>query len=208
MKNFEVIKHALLEDKLASLRKKDTSTQDFRRLISEISAILAVSATANCDLKEEIIETPMEKMSGKRLAKSSVVIPILRAGLGMVEGFLNILPKAKVGHLGVYRDEATLKPKAYYENFPTGLDKAEVFILDPMLATGGSAVHGISHIKKKGAKDITLVTIISAPEGVELVTKEHPDIKVITSYLDRELNNKGYILPGLGDAGDRLYGTL
>lgn len=208
MNNVNVVNHPLVYDKISKLRNKNTTVQDFRQLIREISTILAVAATTDYCLKEISIETPLEITTGKVLARDPVLIPILRAGLGMVEGFLNILPQAKIGYLGVYRDESTLRPIAYYNNIPSNLEHCEIFVLDPMLATGGSANYCLSLIKQQGGTNIALVTIVSAPEGIEHLKQHHPDVNIITASVDRELNGHGYILPGLGDAGDRLNGTL
>jgi len=207
MKQVQLVKHPLVCDKISKLRDQRTGAQDFRRLLHELSIIIAVEATAHSPLKEITVETPLEKTTGKVLSKGVVLIPILRAGLGMLNGFLEIIENAKVGYLGVHRDESTLKPVAYYENLPPHLENSEIFVLDPMLATGGSAAHCLSLIKKSGGHQIALVTLCSAPEGVQFVKGQHPDVRIITASLDRGLNGNGYILPGLGDAGDRLNGT-
>ena len=207
MKSISVIEHPLVSDKLSRLRDKHTPFHIFRNLIREVSTILAIESSTGCSLKEITVETPLEKTPGKILANDVVIVPILRAGLGMVDGFLGIFPTAKVSHLGVYRDEDTLKPVAYYKSIPSPLESAEIFLLDPMLATGGSADYCLSLIKRHGGKKITLVTIISAPEGIEHIQQTHPDVIIVTACVDRKLNEHGYILPGLGDAGDRLNGT-
>lgn len=207
MRNCYLVNHALAIDKVTRLRDRHTTTASFRQLIHELSIILAVEATSHCRLQATELETPLEKTMGKIIAHPISLIPILRAGLGMTQAFLNLIPSAQVGYLGVARNEATLQPQAYYEKLPPHLDQAEIFVLDPMLATGGSADYCLSLIKKHGGQQITLVTIISAPEGVALLGRYHPDVKIITASLDRELNKHGYILPGLGDAGDRLNGT-
>ncbi len=208
MKPIFVTEHPLISDKITRLRDKDTPFHVFRSLIREVATILAVESSRECTLEEASVQTPLETTTGKKLANEVVIVPILRAGLGMVDGFLSIFPTAKVSHLGVYRDEDTLKPVAYYKSLHNTLETAEIFLLDPMLATGGSADYCLSLIKKHGWKNITLVTIISAPEGIALIQKDHPDVKIVTACVDRELNSNGYILPGLGDAGDRLNGTL
>jgi uracil phosphoribosyltransferase len=208
MENVRVVEHPLIRDKISRLRDKQTDTQQFRQLIQEVSIILAVNATIHSPLNEITVETPLETTTGFRIGSDIVLIPILRAGLGMVQGFLSIVPEAKIGYLGVYRNESTLEPVAYYKNLPSNLDHSEIFVLDPMLATGGSAVYGLSLIKQHGGNNITLVTIVSAPEGVKRVITKHPDVKIVTASCDRELNGHGYILPGLGDAGDRLNGTF
>ncbi|MCI0495639.1 uracil phosphoribosyltransferase [candidate division KSB1 bacterium] len=207
MGQLQIVSHPLATDKISKLRNKNLSPHDFRRLLQEISIILAIEATAQCPLKEVDVETPLEKTTGQMLAKEIVLVPILRAGLGMLNGFLNIIPNAKIGYLGVYRNEATLEPVTYYANLPTDIDRSEIFLLDPMLATGGSANFCLSVIKNRGGKSITMVSLVSAPEGVAAVQQNHPEVKMITASLDRELNEKGYILPGLGDAGDRFNET-
>lgn len=208
MSKVQVSNHPVILDKLSRLRDKTTDTQQFRQLVHQVSTILAVEATARCRLSEKTITTPFEPINGHYLQHQIVLLPILRAGLGMVDGFLHLLPNAKIGYLGVYRDELTLTPVTYYQNFPKHLDDAEIFVLDPMLATGGSANYCLSLIKEHGGQNITLVTIVSAPEGVALINRNHPDVKIVTGSLDRGLNGHGYIVPGLGDAGDRLNGTF
>jgi len=208
MSNVHVMNHPLIFDKISRLRDKGTGTQEFRQLIYQVSIILAVESTIRCGLREMTIATPLEETNGYQIRDNIVLLPILRAGLGMVDGFLSLIPEAKVGYLGVYRNEETLEPVTYYKNFPKNLDQSEIFVLDPMLATGGSANYCLSLIKEYGGQNITLVTIISAPEGVEHVSQNHPDVKIVIASLDRELNGHGYILPGLGDAGDRLNGTF
>ncbi len=208
MSNVLVMNHPLVFDKISRLRNKRTGTQEFRQLVNQVSIILAVESTFRCSLQEMTIATPLEETNGFQLRDGIVLLPILRAGLGMVEGFLSLMPEAKVGYLGVYRNEKTLEPVTYYKKFPENLDGSQIFVLDPMLATGGSANYCLSLIKEYGGQNITLVTIVSAPEGVERVSQNHPDVKIVTASLDRELNEHGYILPGLGDAGDRLNGTF
>ena len=208
MKNFRVMKHPLIQDKISRLRDSKTGTGLFRRLIRELSILLAVESTTQCRLKEVTVESPLETTTGQRINTDIVLIPILRAGLGMLDGFIELTPDARVGYLGVYRNEETLEPVAYYENMPPGLENSEIFVLDPMLATGGSAAYCLSLVKKQGGKNISLVTIVSAPQGIDHVKEKHPDVKIIAASVDRELNEHGYILPGLGDAGDRLNGTF
>jgi len=208
MSHIKIVSHPLVLDKITRLRNNKTGSSEFRQFIQQISTILAVESTAHCPLEEQTVATPLETMTGHRIGKDIVLIPILRAGLGMVDGFLSLLPDAKIGYLGVYRNEQTLQPVIYYKNLPGNLDQAEIFVLDPMLATGGSANFCLSIVKEHGGQHITLVTIVSAPEGVESVNQIHPDVKIVTASLDRELNGHGYILPGLGDAGDRLNGTF
>jgi len=207
MRKLQMVTHPLVSDKLCKLRDKNTNPQDFRRLLQEISVMLAIEATAQCQLKEIMLETPLEKTTGQILAKDIVLVPVLRAGLGMLNGFLSIIPNAKVGYLGIYRDENTLAPVAYYNNLPGNLGDSDIYLLDPMLATGGSADFCLSLINSSGGKKITLVSLVSAPEGLAVINKNHPDVKIITASLDRTLNERGFILPGLGDAGDRQNGT-
>lgn len=208
MNNVHIVKHPLMLDKVSRLRDKETGAQEFRQLTKEISIMLAVAATDHLPLTEIKITTPLEATTAYRVNNDIILLPILRAGLAMVEGFLSLLPMAKIGHLGVYRNEKTLEPVSYYQNLPKNLDQAEIFVLDPMLATGGSANYCLSLIKEHGGRNMTLVAIISAPEGVDKVSQKYPDVRIVTASLDRELNGNGYILPGLGDAGDRLNGTF
>lgn len=208
MDDIQVVKHPLILDKISKLRDKRTKTPEFRQLVKQISTMLAVEATNHCSFTEITIATPLEEMTGFKIDNDIVLLPILRAGLGMLDGFLSLIPDAKIGYLGIYRNEETLRPETYYKNFPEKLNHAEIFVLDPMLATGGSADYSLSLIKEYGGNNITLVTIVSSPEGVDRVNKNHPDVKIVTASLDRELNGHGYILPGLGDAGDRLNGTF
>lgn len=202
------VQHPLLQHKLAVLRAIDTKKKAFKELLNEISVLLAYEATKNLPLKTQKIQTPLETFEGKILADDNVVIiPILRAGIGMVDGFLSLLPNARVAHIGLFRDEASLKPQSYYFKIPEKSQDKQYFLCDPMLATGGSAVAAVDQLKKAGIKNIIFVCIVSAPEGVEFFAKHHPDIPIYTACLDRQLNEHGYILPGLGDAGDRLFGT-
>lgn len=202
------LKHALLEHKLAILRDKKTGTKEFRELVSEIAIMLCYEAMKDAKLVEVEIETPMEKMNARMIDEHNYAfVPILRAGTGMLEGIIDMMPNAKIGHIGMYRNEETLKAVVYYFKVPTDIDKREVFVLDPMLATGGSATDAIELLKEKGVKKITLLTIISAPEGLKRVQETYPDVQIYTASIDRQLNEKGYILPGLGDAGDRIFGT-
>jgi uracil phosphoribosyltransferase len=203
-----VIKHPLITHKLTQLRKKDTLTRDFRYNVSEIAALMAYEITRDLPMKKIIIETPVSDCETTELAAGVVLIPVLRAGLGMVEGIVNLLPDAKVGHIGMYRDHETLKPITYFSKFPESLSDSIVMVLDPMLATGGSASAAIKVIKENGAKTIKLVSIVGAPEGVARIEKDHPDVQVFLAALDSNLNEHGYIVPGLGDAGDRLFGTI
>lgn len=207
-KNFKLIDHPLLKKDITILRDKNTNAEMFRATVTRISNILAVEISKNFLLTETVVETPLEKTKGFRLKQEVILIPVLRAGLGMMEGFLQIIPDAKVGHIGLERDEKTLHPSEYYFKTPKNLNKAEVVLLDPMLATGGSASAAITYLKKRGAKDFVFACLVAAPEGIKKLLADHPDVKVFGAAIDRQLNNKGYILPGLGDAGDRTFGTL
>ena len=203
-----VFDHPLIKHKIAHLRDKNTGMKEFRELVEEITSIMAFEALKDIPTKEVEIETPLEVCTQTMIVEKSVaIVPILRAGLGMVNGIHTLLPTAKVGHIGMYRDEETMEPQAYYCKLPQGIENMKVFLLDPMLATGGSASEAIGFLKKQGVKDITMMSIIAAPVGLERVAGDHPDVKVYVSTLDRELNEHCYILPGLGDAGDRLFGT-
>jgi uracil phosphoribosyltransferase len=203
-----VIKHPLITHKLTQLRKKETLTRDFRYNVSEIAALMAYEITRDLPMKKINIETPVAHCDTTVLAVDVVLIPVLRAGLGMVEGIVNLLPDAKVGHIGMYRDHETLKPITYFSKFPDNLSDSVIMVLDPMLATGGSASAAISVIREAGAKTIKLVSIVGAPEGVARIEKDHPDVQIFLAALDTRLNEHGYIVPGLGDAGDRLFGTI
>lgn len=204
-----IMDHPLIQHKLTYLRKKETGSKEFRELVSEIAMLMCYEATRDLPLEEVEIETPMgpavtKIISGRKLA----IVPILRAGLGMVEGVLTLVPAAKVGHIGLYRDHQTLQPVEYYHKLPQDIESREVIVLDPMLATGGSAVDAIDIIKRSHPKSIKFMSIIAAPEGVEALTKAHPDVQVYCAAVDERLNEIGYIVPGLGDAGDRIFGTL
>ena len=207
MKNLTIVRHPLIQRDVTFLRDSRTPNDQFRHILARIAGMMAFQVTKDFGLKEFDVQTPLEKTDGYALKDSIVVVPVLRAGLGMVEGFLNVLPEARVGHVGLYRNEQTLQPVDYYSKFPSELSKALVILIDPMLATGGSATAAITFLKKKGAKNIRIVCLVAAPSGVKMVTKHHPDVQIFCASLDRELNNKGYILPGLGDAGDRIFGT-
>ena len=202
-----VFDHPLIKHKLSIMRDKETSTKDFRENLDEIGSLMVYEITRDLPLKEIEIETPMCSMTASKLAKDVVVVPILRAGLGMVSGITKLIPNAKVAHVGVYRDENTLEPHAYFEKYPKNMDDAVVIVVDPMLATGGSAVADLDMVKKKGAKNIRLVCLVGAEEGIQNVKKHHPDVDVYLAALDGSLNENGYIVPGLGDAGDRIFGT-
>lgn len=203
-----VVEHPLVKHKLTIMRKKETGPKEFRELLREITLLITYEATRHIQVYEMEVETPLEKAKGYYINdKDIVVIPILRAGLGMVDGILELLPNASVGHIGIYRDPVTLKAVDYYFKTPKLNDKSEIFILDPMLATGVSAIDAISKVKELGGKQITFISLISSPEGVKAIQDAHPDVDIYTASLDRELNEHGYILPGLGDAGDRLFRT-
>lgn len=208
MSKVVALEHPLIKHKVSILRDVNTGTNEFRKIISEIAMLMAYEVTRDLTLEEFEVETPLEKCTGYRLSgKKLGLVPILRAGLGMVDGMLSILPSAKVGHIGMYRDPETLKPVEYYIKLPKDVSDRDIFLLDPMLATGGSAIDAIDALKKRGVKSIRLLNIIAAPEGVDAVHKAHPDVDIYIANLDRELNDHAYILPGLGDAGDRLFGT-
>lgn len=203
-----VVRHPLVQHKLALLRDRNTPTKIFKELVDEIAVLIAYEATANLALEEYAIDTPLERSVGARVAgKKLVLVPILRAGLGMVEGILRLIPSARVGHVGLYRDHDTLQPVDYYFKVPADAAEREFFVLDPMLATGGSAIAAIARLKLAGATRIRFLCLVAAPEGVRRLREAHPDVPIIAAALDRELNASGYILPGLGDAGDRLFGT-
>jgi uracil phosphoribosyltransferase len=208
LKNLTIIDHPLAKRDLTILRDKKTNPLEFRNAIKRISSVLITAVTKNFELKEIKVQTPLERTMGYKLNHEVVIVPILRAGLTLVEPFLEMIPDARVGHIGLYRDEETLKPVDYYLKLPKNIKKAKVLIIDPMLATGGSATAAISFLKKRGAKDITLICLVAAPEGVNKVSTEHKDVKIFAVSLDRTLNSRGYILPGLGDAGDRTFGTF
>lgn len=208
MGNVTIMDHPLMAHKISILRDKATTTKEFRDLVSEIATLIAYEATRDLPLRDVEVETPLTKTICKEMAKDIAVVPILRAGLGMVEGVLTIAPFAKVGHIGLYRDHETLEPVEYYCKLPPDLEERIVFVVDPMLATGGSASAAIDFIKKRGAKSIKLLSVIAAPEGIDRITKDHPDVQVYVGQKDERLNENGYILPGLGDAGDRLFGTI
>ena len=200
--------HPLIQHKIGILRRKETGTKEFRTLVSEIAMLMCYEATRDLELSDVEIETPICKTTVKELGgKKMAVIPILRAGLGMVEGMLTMVPAAKVGHIGLYRNEETLEPVEYYCKLPADCHERDTFVVDPMLATGGSAIAAIDFIKKYGGKDITFLCVIAAPVGLEKLMEAHPDIKIFVGNLDKCLNDKAYIVPGLGDAGDRIFGT-
>lgn len=208
MGKVHVMDHPLIQHKVGILRTVETGSKEFRELVSELAMLMCYEATRNVKLEDVEVETPICKTTVKQMAgKTLGIIPILRAGLGMVDGMLNLVPTAKVGHVGLYRDPESLNPVEYYCKLPTDVAERELFVLDPMLATGGSASAAIQFIKDQGAKSIHFMCLIAAPEGVKRVQEEHPDVDIYIAALDSHLNNHGYIVPGLGDAGDRLFGT-
>lgn len=205
-----VIDHPLIQHKLTMMRKKTTGTKDFRELLEEISMLMTYEITRDFPLKDVEIETPVAKCVGKELAdtRKVCVVPILRAGLGLQSGVVNMIPAAKIGHIGLYRDPETLKPVEYYCKMPSDIAERTMLVVDPMLATGGSAAAAITMLKEKGAKKLILMCLVAAPEGVKVINDEHPDVPVYVAAVDEKLNEHGYIVPGLGDAGDRIFGTL
>ena len=208
MSKIVVMDHPLIQHKIGIIRKEETSSKEFREMISEIAMFMAYEATRDLKMEDVEIETPITRTTVKKLeGKKLAVVPILRAGLGMVEGMLAMVPAAKVGHIGLYRDPKTLKPVEYYCKLPSDCGEREVFVTDPMLATGGSAIAAITMLKEKGVKNIRLLCIIAAPEGVKALSEAHPDVDIYIGALDECLNDHGYIVPGLGDAGDRIFGT-
>ena len=202
-----LVQHPLIQHKLTLIRIKETGTKDFRENLDEIAGLMAYEITRDVPVKETLIETPLKKCVTRELAREIVLVPILRAGLGMVDGITNLIPTAKVGHVGLYRDHKTLDPINYYAKFPGNIHEAVVMLLDPMLATGGSASSAISTLKDEGACFIKLVCIVGTPEGVRRIETDHPDVDIYLAAMDEGLNELGYIVPGLGDAGDRLFGT-
>ena len=206
--NVHLIDHPLVQHKLTLMRRKDASTNSFRRLLGELSTLMAYEITRDMPLQDMEIETPMETMTGRVIdGKKQVLVSILRAGNGFLEGMLNVIPGARVGHIGLYRDPATLQPVEYYFKMPHGMEERDVIVVDPMLATGNSAAAAIARLKETHPKSIKFVCLLAAPEGIETLQKAHPDVPIYTAAIDRELNDHGYILPGLGDAGDRIFGT-
>ncbi len=208
MGKIEVINHPLIQHKLSILRRTDTSTKAFRELVDEIAMLMGYEVLRDLPLEDVEIETPITKTVQKQLAgKKLAIVPILRAGVGMVDGLLSLVPAAKVGHIGMYRDEETLQPVEYLVKLPEDIDQRQIFVVDPMLATGGSAILAVDSLKKRGASNIKFVCLVAAPEGVKALQAAHPDVEIFTAALDEHLNEHGYIVPGLGDAGDRLFGT-
>ena len=208
MGEVHVMDHPLIEHKISYIRSKDIGTKEFREVIGEIAQLMCYEATRDLKMKEVEIETPVARTTGRVLdGKKLAIVPILRAGIGMVDGMLSLIPAAKVGHIGLYRDPETLEPVEYYCKLPSDCEERQVFVVDPMLATGGSSVAAVSMLKEKGVKNIRFLCIIAAPEGVERMREEHPDVDLYIGALGERLNDHGYIVPGLGDAGDRIFGT-
>ncbi|HEO5024910.1 TPA: uracil phosphoribosyltransferase [Streptococcus agalactiae] len=208
MGKFQVISHPLIQHKLSILRRTTTSTKDFRELVDEIAMLMGYEVSRDLPLEDVEIQTPVATTVQKQLAgKKLAIVPILRAGIGMVDGFLSLVPAAKVGHIGMYRDEETFQPVEYLVKLPEDIDQRQIFVVDPMLATGGSAILAVDSLKKRGAASIKFVCLVAAPEGVATLQEAHPDVDIYTAALDEKLNEHGYIVPGLGDAGDRLFGT-
>lgn len=202
-----VVDHPVLKRDLTVLRQKETPHGEFRKRVSDASSILAYEAIRDLRLREVAVETPLEETVGYEIAEHVVVVPILRAGLGMVDGFIRFIPEARIGHLGMYRDEETHQPVDYYDSLPPDLEVSTVFLVDPMLATGGSAIAAIEHLKRRGFARLVFVCLLAAPEGIDALRRTHPDVTIYTAAVDRALNAQKYICPGLGDAGDRIFGT-
>jgi len=207
MQNVILFDHPVIQTKLSDLRDFSTDYREFRALLGEIASLMVYEVTRDWPTRPQIIQTPLEKMTGQVLAREVTLVPILRAGLGMAEGVLHMLPEARMGHLGVRRDETTLQPIAYYQKLPPDIADTEVLLIDPMLATGGSASAAITALKNAGVTSMKFVCLVAAPEGIQAVHRDHPEVQIYCAAIDRQLNEKGYILPGLGDAGDRVFGT-
>lgn len=207
MKNLKIIEHPLVKRDLTILRDRGTPSNIFRSVLRRTASLMAYEVTRDLPVKNVAVRTPLEKTTGSTVEQQIVLVPVLRAGLGLVGGFVEVLPDARVGHIGLYRNEETLKPVDYYFKVPKQLRTALVIVLDPMLATGGSGAEAISYLKRKGARNIRFVSLVAAPEGVKTIHRQHADVVIYTCALDRGLNGRGYILPGLGDAGDRMFGT-
>lgn len=207
MRRVTILNHPLIDHKMAIIRDKHTNTKSFRENVNEIGGLITYEITRDLPLQDVEIETPIQATVAKQLAKDVIIVPILRAGLGMVDGIQMIIPTAKVGHVGMYRDEETLEPHEYYAKFPNEIVDGTVLVVDPMLATGGSASAAITAVKKRGATDIRFVGLVGCPEGVERLHADHPDVDIYLAAMDEKLNEVGYIVPGLGDCGDRLFGT-
>jgi uracil phosphoribosyltransferase len=207
MSTLHILDHPLIQSKLTRMRDARTDNETFRRLLDELTALMVYEITRNYPLRSEETQTPLERTTGRLLDVPVVLVPILRAGTGMLGGVLNLIPMAKVGHIGLYRDPQTLEPVEYYSKLPAELTRARTILVDPMLATGGSAIAATDIIKREGGREIQFLCLVAAPEGVAAYSAAHPDVPIYSAALDRELNEKGYILPGLGDAGDRIFGT-
>jgi uracil phosphoribosyltransferase len=205
--NLIIIKHPLIQTKLTTLRDVQTDNYLFRTLLNQISSLMVYEIFRDVEIIEKEVETPLEKTVGYQLAKEITLVPILRAGLGMIGGIQSLIPRARVGHIGLYRDKTTLEAVEYYTKLPPNIAQTKVILIDPMLATGGSAANAITYLKSRNVQDLRFVCLVAAPEGVRRITRDHPDVPIFTAALDRELNQHAYILPGLGDAGDRIYGT-
>lgn len=207
MDNFKIVTHPLIKQKLRYLRDKNTPSREFKRLLEEISYLMTFEITRDLEMNEVEIDTPLMKAKCSEISEPIAVVPILRAGLGMLDGILNLIPTANVGFIGLYRDDEALEPREYYTKLPQDISNRLTILLDPMLATGNSMAYAVDVLKRYGVKHIKTVSIVAAPEGVEKMQKKHPDIQIYSAALDESLNNRGYILPGLGDCGDRLFGT-
>lgn len=208
MAKVQVMEHPLIQHKMSYIRDENTSTKEFRELVDEVGMLMAYEVTRDLTLEDVTVQTPMQETTAKRLSgKKLGIVPILRAGLGMQDGILKLIPSARVGHIGLYRDPETLEAIEYYAKFPGDIEERDIFVIDPMLATGASAVEAITAVKKHGATKIRFICLIAAPEGVEVLKEAHPDVDIYIAALDEKLNEKSYIVPGLGDAGDRLFGT-
>ena len=205
--NVIVIDHPVVQTKLTELRDKSADHRTFRTLLNQIASLMVYEVTRDWPSEPRMIDTPLEKMEGRKLSRRVTLVPILRAGLGMSDGVLRLLPDARLGHLGVYRDEKTLEPVSYYQKLPPDIAQTEVLLIDPMLATGGSGSAAVSVLKKAGVKSMRFVCLVAAPEGIKTLHDHHPEVVIYCASIDRQLNEKGYILPGLGDAGDRIFGT-
>ncbi len=207
LSNVFLVDHPIIRTKVSELRDYTTDHREFRDLIDEIAMLMTYEVTRDFPTREKVVRTPMEQTTGYELARQVTLVPVLRAGLGMADGVLKVLPEARVGHLGLYRNEETLEPVPYYQKLPPDIRETEVLVIDPMLATGGSAVAAITYLKKHGITNMRFVCLVAAPEGIQALHRVHPEIPIYCAAIDRQLNEKGYILPGLGDAGDRIFGT-
>ncbi len=206
-KNLNVVRHPLIQNKLSYLRDKNTDNQDFRLILEELTTLMVYEITRNYPLEDTVIETPLEQTTVQTMATKVALVPILRAGVGMLEGVLNLLPKARVGHIGLYRNEETLNPVEYYKKLPQSLPEFQIIVVDPMLATGGTARAGVKIVKEEGGQNVQFLCLVAAPEGIKNFSQEHSKVPIYTASVDQRLDENGYIHPGLGDAGDRLFGT-